>query len=357
MNSSKVTTLAALVAASAISTPAFAQERATEWLDVPVGQSFIYQDSRPIARILVSDPEVAELKLLEQGQFQVRGLGVGSTDLWVWFRGDINNPVSYQLTVHEDLSNLIRRVDDLVDGAAPKVYPLRDRLVVEGGVPDVETLEQINNIASIYDEEYINLMSVEGDHQVQLEVIFAEVNRSGMRELGINGIWSDRQYVIGAEGPSTSPSSFIWQDSTAGVNSGYLFAPTAGPFNFSAILPDPLNLALILSIMETHSITKVLARPTLVALSGQQAEFLAGGEVPIPVAQHGQRGSAIEFKEYGVKLVFVPTVLGGEVVDMRVYVEVQRGRLRPTSIRLTGIEIPGFSSSQVVLATCGSRTA
>jgi pilus assembly protein CpaC len=86
----------------------------------------------------------------------------------------------------------------------------------------------------------------------------------------------------------------------------------------------------------------VLAQPTLVALSGQQAEFLAGGEIPIPVAQFGNRIS-IEFKEYGVKLVFVPTVLGNDVVDVRVYVEVSDVD-SATAIRVTGIEIPGFIS-------------
>ncbi|MBK7757726.1 MAG: hypothetical protein IPI35_15260 [Deltaproteobacteria bacterium] len=70
-------------------------------------------------------------------------------------------------------------------------------------------------------------------------------------------------------------------------------------------------------------LTKVLAEPRITVLSGQQAEFLSGGEVPIPIAQNNNRIS-LEFKECGIKLVFVPTVLGGEVIDMRVYVEYWR---------------------------------
>ena len=83
---------------------------ATEWLAVGVGQSFIYKEKRGIARVLVSDGAIAEVKLLQAGQFQIRGISVGSTDLWVWFHADLSNPVHYQLTVHQDLSDLIRRM-------------------------------------------------------------------------------------------------------------------------------------------------------------------------------------------------------------------------------------------------------
>jgi pilus assembly protein CpaC len=340
----RISALTALVALTAVAPTAHAQDRrkVTEWLDVPVGQSFIYQDSRTIARILISDPEVAEIKLLEQGQFQVRGIGVGSTDLWVWFRDDVNKPVNYQLTVHEDLSNLVRRVDDIAPGGnPPRVYPLNDRLVVEGDVPDLETLERVSQVASVYDPEFVNLMSVTGDHQVQLEVVFAEVNRSGLREMGFNALYgNDGTVGAGMTSPATFASGYASRFESAEINGGYVLAPTTGTFNLIGTFASPLDLAAIMSVMEQNNISKILARPTLVALSGQQAEFLAGGEIPIPVQQQGNKIS-LEFKEYGVKLVFVPTVLGNEVVDMRVYVEYSEVD-SATAIRLTGIEIPGF---------------
>jgi pilus assembly protein CpaC len=336
------TALVALAATTALTAHAQDRRKVTEWLDVPVGQSFIYQDTRPIARILVSDPEVAEIKLLEQGQFQVRGVGVGSTDLWVWFRDDINRPVNYQLTVHEDLSNLVRRVGDIAAGGTPpRVYPLNDRLVVEGKVPDLETLERVAQTASVYDPEFVNLMTVEGDHQVQLEVVFAEVNRSGLRELGFNALYGDNGSVGSAiSSPASFTSGYAERPAIDAINGGYVIAPTTGTFNLIGTFADPMKLAAILSVMEQNNISKILARPTLVALSGQQAEFLAGGEIPIPIAQQGNQ-ITLEFKEYGVKLVFVPTVLGADVVDMRVYVEYSEVD-SATAIRLTGIEIPGF---------------
>jgi pilus assembly protein CpaC len=283
------------------------------WFDVEVGQSMIYRQDKPIARILISEDSVAEIKLLEEGQFQVRGVSVGSTDLWVWFRDERDNPVRYELTVHRDLSDLIRRIDQSVEGAAPKVYPMLDRIVVEGEVPDVESLERISGISSIYDEEFVNNMWVGGDHQVQLQVVFAEVNRSGLRELGFNTI-----------------------------NGGIVASPVAGGFNLVAVAGSPLNFAAIIGVLERNNLSKILARPTLVAMSGQQAEFLAGGELPIPVGGTGGTVS-IEFKEYGVKVVFVPTVLGNDIVDLRVYVEVSEVD-QGTSLNVTGFEIPGFVS-------------
>ncbi|NOY25624.1 MAG: type II and III secretion system protein family protein, partial [Oligoflexia bacterium] len=101
-----------------------------------------------------------------------------------------------------------------------------------------------------------------------------------------------------------------------------------------------IDLTAIMSVLEQYDVSKILARPTLVALSGQQAEFLAGGEIPIPVSQQSN-AITVEFKEYGTKLVFVPTVLAKDVVDMRVYVEVS-DLDSVNSVRLTGIEIPAF---------------
>jgi pilus assembly protein CpaC len=317
-------------------------ETPSEWLDVGVGQSFIYKESRPISRVLVSDGDIAEVKLLEAGQFQIRGLSVGTTDLWVWFQGRVNRPVHYQLTIHQDISDLIRRVAEIVPGNPPRVYPLRERLVVEGPVSDMNTMERIANVARVYDEDFINLMKVEGDHQIQLEVVFAEVNRSALRELGFNALWGKRGLGFGIEGPMTTANSSVSHPKPSLINAGTTLSPSSEAFRVLGVVGGNVNLSAIMSVLSQHSVSKILAQPTLVALSGQQAEFLAGGEVPIPVSQFGNKVS-IEFKEYGVKLVFVPTVLGDEVVDMRVYVEVSDVD-NTNSIRLTGIEIPSFVS-------------
>ena len=312
----------------------------SDWLDVEVGHSFIYRGDRPIGRVLTSDPEVASLKLLEQGQVQVLGRAVGTTDLWVWYLDDMQNPIKHELTVHTDLSDLIRRIDKVVDGAPPRVYPLDERLVVEGPVDSIESLERISEMARVYDEEFVNNMTVTGDHQIQLEVVFAEVNRTALREMGFNMAWGDATTGVGMVGPNVSAGANVRREALNTINQGVTPAPAVANFNFLGHFGNPAQIAAVLSILEQNNISRTLARPTLTALSGQQAEFLAGGEVPIPVSQFGGRIS-LEFKEYGIKLVFVPTVLAGDVVDMRVYVEVSNID-SATGVRITGIEIPGF---------------
>lgn len=317
-------------------------QQGSQWVDVPVGQSFIYQESRDILRVLISNNDVAELKQLTPGQFQVRGLAVGSTDLWVWFKDTPETPVSYTLTVHEDLSDMVRRVDHTVSSNPPRVYPLMQRLVVEGPVSDVETLERVAGIARIYDEGFINLMTVAGDHQIQLEVVFAEVDRRALRELGMNAIWGDNALGITLEGPASVLAGLGERPGAGNINGGFVQAASTGTFQLLGTFGGAVDLTAIMSVLEQYDVSKILARPTLVALSGQQGEFLAGGEIPIPVAQQGDKIS-VEYKEYGVKLVFVPTVLANEVIDMRAYVEVSSVDSSNSS-RASGIEIPAFIS-------------
>jgi len=314
--------LAVGVPSSALAADAAATAGAGAGLvDVGIGESVIQRDNRAIARVLISDPSVAELRLLEEGQYQVRGLAVGSTDLWVWYRDNVSQPVTYKVVVSADLTDVGRRIRGAVNGPAPKVYPVKDRLVVEGPVEDLETLERVAAIAKIYDEDFVNLMTVRGDHQVQLRVVFAEVNRTSLRELGLSVLFSD----TGGSGVTAQLPGF-----TPGTDVIQLIGAYTGAFDISGIL----------AVLEQNKLSRTLAEPSLVALSGQQAEFLAGGEIPVPVDERDGRVS-IEFKEYGVKLVFVPTVLSGNVIDMRAFVEVSE--LDPnTTVRLSNVEVPGM---------------
>lgn len=309
------------LALATVSSSAFAAEPEANpnLIDVGIGESVIKRDNRAISRVLISDPDVAELRLLEEGQYQVRGLAVGSTDLWVWYRDDVAHPVTYQVLVSADLTDVGRRIRGAVNGPAPKIYPVKERLVVEGPVDDLETLERVAAIAKIYDPEFVNLMTVRGDHQVQLKVVFAEVSRSGLRELGLSVLF-DNNAGVGAQLVGFAPGTDVIQ----------LVGSFSGAFDVAALL----------AVLEQNKLSRTLAEPSLVALSGQQAEFLAGGEIPVPVAQQDEK-ITIEFKEYGVKLAFVPTVLSGNVIDMLAYVEVSE--LDPnTTIRLANIEIPGM---------------
>lgn len=330
-----------LLVAHAVAAPADDTDSRT--LDLQVGESYVKKEPRPLVRVLVSDPAVAELRLLEEGQFQVRGVAIGTTDLWIWYRDDVDHPRSYKVVVQNDSSEIQRRINSAVhSGTPPKVYAVKDRLVVEGEVEDVETLERVAALAKIFDENFVNLVTVRGDHQVQLHVTFAEVSRTGMRELGLNALAVSPTWRAGLASPNQAQSQFNdLDDPNTTYNRVYPASTTA--FNLVAgLVLGNVSIGTYLSVLEQNALARTLARPTLVALSGQQAEFLAGGEVPIPVAQNNGRIS-IDFKEYGVKVVFVPTVLGGDVIDMRTYVEVSSIDTA-NATRVSGIEIPSFTT-------------
>lgn len=322
---------------------AWAEEPAAS-IDVGVGESVIHQEPRALSRVLISNPAVASVKLLEEGQVQVLGLAVGTTDLWLWYRDDPAHPKVYAVHAGNDLSDLTRRVNAAVSGVPPKVYAVRERVVIEGVVADLESAERVASVARIFDEEFVNLMTVQGDNQVQLHVTFAEVSRTGLRELGLNilGQFSGNQFGISGPG-STGAATANRASNTSfpNINGSTVSSAGAGVFNLIGLATaGPVDITAILSVLEEYDLARTLAQPTLVSLSGQQAEFLAGGEVPIPIGENNGLIS-IEFKEYGVKLVFVPTVLSGDVIDMRTYVEVSELD-EANSLKLTGIEIPAF---------------
>jgi pilus assembly protein CpaC len=295
-------------------------------IDISVGQSVIRTEKYRVARIIVSDPEIAEPVALGENQYQLRAKSIGRTDLWIWYRGAEDKPVAYQIVVgNNQIIDIRRRIEATASGSAPRVYNIQDRLVIEGAVDDLETLERIAAIARIYDENFVNLMTVRGDNQVQLRVIFAEVNRTGLREMGL--------------------SSLVTIRGGGGIWSGEMDTPIspAGVFSILGGASTALaDVTALLSVLEQNNLSRTLAQPTLVALSGQQADFLSGGELPVPVGQVNGYIS-IDYKEYGIKVSFIPTVLSGDVIDMRAYVEVSD--IDPTNgIQLVGVQVPAVST-------------
>jgi pilus assembly protein CpaC len=327
-------------------TPAYAQEDRGSWLDIEVGKSVTVTTPKVPSAIAVTDAEVAITQTLgAANKIQVQGKSIGTTDLIVQF-GPGQQPLIYEITVHRDLSDLIRRIDSIVEGEPPRVYPLGERIVVEGPVDDLDTLEQVALVSRIYDEEFVNLMHVRGDHQVQLEVLFAEVSRTGTRALGLNVLYGDRSMFGALQGPVSGNTSFVNPqvvDLYNGSAAGAMGNPVLGGFTIGGYI-QAIDMAAVLGTLDDYRLGKILAQPTLVSLSGQQSEFLAGGEVPIPVPQGGGQGGVnvtIQYKEYGVKLVFVPTVLAGDVIDVRMQLEISElDYANGTSV--LGAAVPGF---------------
>ena len=330
----------AAVAMTLLATTALAQEERIDWIDIELGKSVVLETSRIPVAVAVTNPAIVNpVALGVATQFQLQGTAIGTTDLVVKYPAGIE-PEVYEVTVARDLSDLVRRIDSIVEGEPPRVYPLQERIVVEGPVADLDTLEQVALVARLYDPEFVNLMVVQGDHQVQLEVLFAEVSRTGIRELGLNILGNVNGYTASMLSPTNNPANFFQVSSLSAVtNNGLLGAPGVGGYTIGMASPSP-QVAAIVQLLDDHKLGKILAQPTLVALSGQQAEFLAGGEIPIPAPSQGG-AITIEYKEFGIQLLFTPTVLANNVVDVNVLVEVSELDFS-SATKITGIEVPGL---------------
>lgn len=327
--------------------PASAQESQSDYFDIELGKSIVFTTPRVPSAIAITDPAVAvAVTLGVANKIQVQGVSIGTTDLVVQFGPGVP-PLVYEITVHRDLSDLVRRIDSIVEGEPPRVYPLGERIVVEGPVDDLDTLEQVALVSRIYDEEFVNLMSVRGDHQVQLEVLFAEVSRTATRQLGLNVLWGNAGQNALLSGPLNgkvqvaNPQLLSALTTGAGQN-GFVGSPVLGGFTLGGYLAQ-FDVAALIGVLDDYKVGKILAQPTLVSLSGQKAEFLSGGQIPIPTPQGGAGGSTvtIQYKSYGVQLWFIPTVLAGDVIDVQMYIEVSEPDFS-VATRVAGFDVPGF---------------
>ncbi|HET6438319.1 MAG TPA: type II and III secretion system protein family protein [Anaeromyxobacter sp.] len=330
---------------------------AVQGLTLEVGQNRLILLSEEIARVAVADPSVADLKVITPTQVLLTAKGPGATDLTLWNRD--NRPIVMALQVSRNMDALRRQLRELFPGENISVSVAGDLVVLTGEVSDLRVPERAVEVAKLHAKQVANLVKVAGNQQVQLEVRFAEVTRSGLREIGLNAFQKTRngRYVSGLFGSRTLPGEFLNSTSNpaipgtgpaGGVAAGQPPDVPAPQFQnafslfFSGYPSFPFSA--MLNLLESNGLAKVLAEPTLVTLSGQEARFLAGGEIPIPVASAlGQIN--VEWKRFGIILRFTPTVLGEGTIHLKLAAEVSD--LDPTSsVTIAGTTIPGLTSRQ-----------
>ena len=257
--------------------------------------------AEPAARPLGADrarlgrrPQVADLKVITPTQLLLTARGVGSTDLTLWNKKD--EPLVLALSCPQP-----RRAPQAAQGPVPgeniTVSAAGDLVVLSGEASDVRVPERAAEVAQLHAEQVANLIRVSGNQQVQLEVKFAEVSRNGLREMGFNFFHSDDRAggFVGRHGaPSDFAARIARQSRATGAGgSPAVFPPPMGSafsLFFSGLPNFPFSA--MLSLLEQNGLSKTLAEPTLVAMSGQEAKFLAGGEFPIPMPTglgHGRR--------------------------------------------------------------------
>jgi pilus assembly protein CpaC len=313
-------------------------------LALETGQNRLLVLSEPIGRVSVADPRVADLKVITPVQLLLTSRGVGTTDLTLWNKRD--EPLVLALQVTRNLDRLKTQLAELFPDQKINVSTAGDLVVLSGEVSDVRVPERAAEVAQLHAEKVANLIKVVGNQQVQLEVKFAEVSRSGLRELGMNFFHQDPggRFVSGLTNPGLAIDGFTGVPGTGGAQTPPIQGPPGAGFSvfFSGLPSFPFSA--VLNVLEQSGLAKIMAEPTLVALSGQEAKFLVGGEFPIPMSS-SLGAISVLWKKFGIILNFTPTVIADGALHLKLSAEVSD--VDPSrSVTIGGISIPGLTSRQ-----------
>src|SRR4029079_14018972 len=308
---------------------------------VPIGKSEDVRTDTSFVNVVVGDPDIADVNPLTDRALSILGKKIGTTRVSIYAEdkklvGIFDVEVSYDIT---RLTNELRR---RFPGSRIEASTVNGRIMLSGEAPDAATLDKVVTIARQFGPGVINSVSVMSPQQVMLEVRFIEISRTAGRELGVqwnrfgdNSIINVDNRVSANNLPVTAAS--IAGEAAAGVLSN------SSPFGFlvGRIVSGNATTDVMINALEQKGIARSLAEPNLVALSGDTASFLAGGEYPIPVS--GSFGQVtVDYKKYGVGLAFTPTVLGGGLVNMRIEPEVSQIDTTRTVSVSNGVSVPSL---------------
>ena len=280
-------------------------------ITIPLNKSQMMRSQQTFSRIVIGNPEVADVVPLTDRSAYILGKSAGATSLMVYGPNDRLLAVA-DLVVGFDAQAVKAKLYELLPDETIEVRTVNGNLLLQGEVSSAVAAEKAVRIAEAYAPDSVdNNLSVGPSQQVLLEVIFAEVEKNFGKALGIgadvgydNGDFSFN--VASATGVATGSGATI-----ANLFSGSI-GGALGAFDLLASI----------EAAEQRGLSKVLAKPNLMVLSGDTASFLAGGEFPIQVTQPGTDNFTIEFKEFGVSLSFTPTVLSDGLISLRVRPEV-----------------------------------
>ena len=319
-----------------------------ETLHVLVGKSVVINVQAPITRALSSNAAAVETLAISPTQLVIEGKAAGASSLILW--DNAGHSQVLDVVVDLDISafrNAVQRsyprnqIDVQADGG---------KLILTGNVSDPKIAEDLGKMATAYSGKVVNSLTVETFHdpQILLEVKFAEVDRTKLQQFGIN---------IFSTGAANTPGSISTQQFNPPTVNGSITGSIGGPvkganssFHFNDLLnvflfrPD-LNLGATIKDLEQKTVLQILAEPNLIAMNGQKASFLAGGEFPFPVVQGGANVGAvtIEFRPFGVKLDFTGFAGTDGIVRLHVAPEVSTLDFS-NALVISGFTVPAIST-------------
>ena len=341
--------LASTTAAQQAPTPVAAIEK----VQLTAGRSTVLMTEFDITRVAVTDPAIADATVVQPREVLIDGKMPGTVSLIIWGAAERRQ---YDLVVEPGVSTLEQRLQALFPGEEIRVTATGDAVILSGRVSsnDVSLRMAEIAVATASKAKVVNMLQLpggSGSQQVLLKVRFAEVSRRALTEIGVSLFTSPTgiNNTIGRITPGTAAPNFDSLQATKASSSfGSQVVSASGEFTFGDFLniflfSQKYDLGAMIRALRDRGLFQSLAEPNLIAYNGQEASFLAGGEIPIPVVQGGTVGAvSIAYKEYGIRLNFTPTV-AGDTIRLHVRPEVSTLDF-PNGILLSGFRIPALST-------------
>ncbi len=326
------------------------QDSANE-LSVAVGKTVLVDLARPISRVAIGIGDIAETHAISPTEIMVDGKTPGETSLIVWDttggRQFFNVSVRASSSLSNDSLEAVRReLRTELPGQVLKVSSESGMIFLRGTVKDFNSSQRAVQIAATAGK-VVNLLYVdvpEAERQVLLKVRFASVDRNLAKSLGINIFSTGLLNTVG--GITTG------QFSPPSITGGAGVVPSASitnDLNILALTPGNLPMGVTIQALESRGVVQVLAEPNVLALNGKEASFLAGGEYPYPVAQASGSGAAaitIQFKEYGIRLNFIPTFTPRGTIRLQIAPEVSALDFAD-AVDIGGFDVPAITSRKM----------
>ncbi len=305
--------------------------QATQTLALPLNKSQVLRVSQPVTKIAVGNADIVDAVALTDRSFYVLGKAVGTTNLSVY--GQNSQLLSViDVTVGTDVEGVKAALHAMMPNDTIDVRAVNDSSALSGVLGSPAKVNQAMEIAKRFadKDKVINNLRVKGTQQVMLQVKIAEMQRNVSKAFGFKPF-------LNVGKPGSSGFSLTTLD-PVDLSKFALAVGTAVSGNFA--------FSLAIDALEEKGAVKVLAEPNLVAMSGDTASFLAGGEFPVPVAQTTNSGVptvTVEFKAFGVSLAFTPTVIDGDLINLVVAPEVSQLD-KTNSVTFSGFTVPGIST-------------
>jgi pilus assembly protein CpaC len=317
----------------------------TSTVYIATGKSQDIRTDESFIDITVGDPTIADVNPLTDHSLSILGKKIGTTRVTVY--GESKKLVGiFDVEVGHETARIAAELKRRFPHASLNVTSVNGRLMLTGDAPDAVTADQAYMVVKQFAADAINSVNVRSPQQVMLEVRFIEISRKAGRDLGVqwnvfsNGVVAN----IGSRRPASAlPAGGLGQPPQNALPLGQVAAGVlsgTSPFGFllGRMVNGGTTVDVMINALEERGVARSLAEPNLVALSGDTASFLAGGEFPVPIP-NGTNGISIEYKRYGVGLSFTPTVLGGGLINLKIVPEVSQLDTSHT-ILIGGIQVP-----------------